>query len=156
MVFRRHYPMGWTEQDLLDLRNELWNSFNMVRGPLLPTGGIAERMLPGLLGEFKVDVREHDDEILVVADLPGVEKQDVNLKLINPKTLEISTERKGETEEEEKGYYVRERTYGSMSRVLPLPREVTEKGAKATFTNGVLEVRFKKIKIEHGAKIEIE
>jgi HSP20 family protein len=156
MAMRRRYPMVWTDQDIEDLRNELWTGFNSFRGPLLPTGGFAERLLPGLLGEFRVDVREHDDEIMVVADLPGFEKQDVTLKLINPRVLEISIERKKETEEEDKGYFIRERTYGSMRRVLPLPHEVTDKDAKATFTNGVLEVKFKKVNVERAAKIEIQ
>jgi len=46
-----------------------------------------------LRGEFRVDIREHDDEVIVVADLPGVEKENVSLQLINPGTLEIPGER---------------------------------------------------------------
>ena len=43
-----------------------------------------------------------------------------------------------------------------MRRVIPLPNEVTDKNTKATFTNGVLEIRFKKVKEQKGGKIEIE
>jgi HSP20 family protein len=156
MAIRRFYPGGWSDQDLEDLRNELWSGFNSLRGPLLPAGGFTEKMLPGILGEFRVDVSEHEDEVIVVADLPGIVKEDVNLRLINPRSLEISTERKDVTEEEKKGYFVRERIYGSMRRIIPLPNEVNEKSAKATFTNGVLEIRFKKVKDDKGRKIEIE
>jgi HSP20 family protein len=156
MAIRRFYPGGWSDQDIEDLRNDLWAGFNSIRGPLLPAGGFTEKVLPGILGEFRVDVSEHEDEVIVVADLPGIEKEDVNLRLINPRTLEISTERKDVTEDEKKGYFVRERIYGSMRRLIPLPNEVTEKSAKATFTNGVLEVRFKKVKEQKGGKIEIE
>jgi HSP20 family protein len=156
MAIRRLYPGGWSDQDLEDLRNELWAGFNSLRAPLLTTGGFTEKMLPGILGEFRVDVSEHEDEVIVVADLPGIEKTDVSLRLINPRSLEIATERKNESEEEKKGYYVRERIYGSMRRVIPLPNEVTDKNVKATFTNGVLEIRFKKVKEQKGGKIEIE
>ncbi|HVP94476.1 MAG TPA: Hsp20/alpha crystallin family protein [Methanoregulaceae archaeon] len=156
MAIRRFYPGGWTDQDLEDLRNELWTGFHSLRSPLLPAGGFTEKMLPGIFGEFRVDVSEHEDEVIVVADLPGLEKQDVSLRLINPRSLEISTERKDVTEEEKKGYYVRERIYGAMRRIIPLPNEVTEKNAKASFTNGVLEIRFKKVKEQKGGKIEIE
>ena len=95
MAIRRFYPGGRPDQDLEDLRNELWSGFNSIRGPLLPAGGFAERMLPGILGEFRVDVSEHEDEVIVVADLPGIEKQDVNLRLINPGPLR--SRRKGRT-----------------------------------------------------------
>jgi HSP20 family protein len=64
-----------------------------------PPGGVTDRMLPAIRGEFRIDVREHDDEMIVVADLPGVEKDDVSLQILNPRTLEISCERKGEKEE---------------------------------------------------------
>ena len=58
--------------------------------------------LPAIRGEFRVDVREHDDEVIVVADLPGIDKEDISLQLINPRALEVSCERKGEKEEKEK------------------------------------------------------
>jgi HSP20 family protein len=75
---------------------------------------------------------------------------------VNPRTLEIWCERKQEKEETGEGYYLRERRTGSISRVIPLPGEVTDDGATATFRNGVLEAHFKKIKIERGAKISID
>jgi len=49
--------------------------------------------------------------MIVVADLPGVEKDDVSLQILNLRTFEISCERKGEKEEKSEGYYVRERIY---------------------------------------------
>ena len=113
-------------------------------------------MLPALRGEFRVDVREHDDEIIVVADLPGVEKEDVTVTLVNPSTLEISSERKAEKEEKEEGYYMRERVSGSLCRTVALPHDVTDSGATASFKNGVLEVRLKKIEIRRGSSIKVD
>jgi HSP20 family protein len=157
MVWRRYpYNSIWSEME--DMRTELDALFQLgpYRGRFLPPGGAADRMLPEIQGEFRVDVREHDDEMIVVADLPGVEKDDVSLQILNPRTLEISCERKGEKEEKSEGYYVRERRYGSMQRLVTLPADVTEKDAKASFKNGVLEVRLNKTKISPKSRIEIE
>jgi HSP20 family protein len=123
---------------------------------VLPPGGIADRMLPAIRGEFRVDVRELEDEVIVVADLPGVEKEDVTVSLINPITLEISSEKKLESEEKEKDFFVKERFSGSMKRMVILPREVSEERAKASFKNGVLEIRLKKAAAERGTRIPIE
>jgi HSP20 family protein len=157
MVWRR-YPFEpmWSEME--NMRAELENMFQLASrgGRFLPVAGGSDRMLPALRGEFRVDVREHDNEVIVAADLPGVEKENVSLQLINPRTLEISCERKGEKEEKSEGYYVRERSYGSMQRLVVLPADVTDKDAKASFKNGVLEVRFNKSKISPKSQIAIE
>jgi len=156
MVYRRRYPFWWTWRDFDELMTDMENRFWGPSGRLLPAGGIADRMLPALRGEFRVDVREHDDEIIVVADLPGVEKEDVTVTLVNPSTLEISSERKAEKEEKEEGYYMRERVSGSLCRTVALPHDVTDSGATASFKNGVLEVRLKKIEIRRGSSIKVD
>jgi HSP20 family protein len=122
----------------------------------LPGKEMRARMLPAIRGEFRVDVKEHDDEVIVAADLPGVEKEDVSLEILDPRTLRIAFSRQAETKEESEGYYVRERTYGSMDRVVRLPSDVTEEEATATFKNGVLEVRLKKTAAEKKKQISIE
>ena len=157
MVLRRNYPIIWTDRDIDDLRNELMTRFDrLMTSPLLPPGTFVERIVPTLLGELRVDVAEQESEVIVVADLPGVEKENVEISLVNPRTLEIRCERKLETEQKEEGYYMKERRSGTISRVIPLPCEVTDDRAAATFRNGVLEVHFRKLKIERGAKIKID
>jgi HSP20 family protein len=59
--------------------------------------------------------------MIVVADLPGVEKDDVSLQILNPRTLEISCERKGATEEKAGGYYVRRGYMDRCKGLLPCP-----------------------------------
>jgi HSP20 family protein len=102
-------------------------------GLIPPAVGVTDRILLAIRGEFHVDVREVIDEVIVVADLPCVEKDDVSLQILNPRTLEISCERKGEKEEKSEGYYVRERIHGSMQRLVTLPADVTEKDSKSQF-----------------------
>ncbi|MDD1707124.1 MAG: Hsp20/alpha crystallin family protein [Methanoregulaceae archaeon] len=106
--------------------------------------------------EITVDVREHGDEITVVADLPGVEKQDINVRLLDPKVLQISIDHKEEREEKKEEYYVQERSFKSRSRTVFLPADVTEEGVSTSFKNGVLELRFKKTKEGRGKAISIE
>jgi len=157
MVWRRRYPFNYMMRDFEQMMAELENYFQpFVEGRFLPPGGVGDRMLPAIRGEFRVDVREHENEVIVVVDLPGVEKDDVTLHLLNPRTLEVVCERKADTEEKKEGYYMRERVYGSMNRIVTLPNDVTEEGATATFKNGVLEVRMKKVTGERGSRIPIE
>ncbi len=141
-----------------EMRAELENIIHQTyaEGKLLPPGGVGDRMLPALRGEFRVDVREHDDEVVVVADLPGVGKENVSIQLLNPRALEIACEHKGEKEEKSEGYYMRERIYGSMRRIVAMPADVTEHASNASFKNGVLEIRLRKATIQPGSRIQIE
>jgi HSP20 family protein len=113
---------------------------------LLPSGKEpAMKMLPALHSRPGVDVSVHGDEVIVTVDLiPGITKNDITLDLINPRALEISWERKEERKEDEEGYYLRERRFGSMTRIIPLPVPVTEDKATAMVKNGVLEVHLRK------------
>ena len=153
---------------MMAYRDNIWRQFdelmaemeNRFRGGLGP-GGIGDRMLPAVRGEFRVDVREDEDEVLVVADLPGVERENITVRLLSPIELESSSERRSERSETgeagEAGHIVRqERAYGYMTRVVPLPHEVTAEGARSSFTNGVLELRLKKSTVERGERIPIE
>jgi HSP20 family protein len=145
MAYRR-YPFDSMWRDFDELFASMEQRFNaMIEG--LDQGKISgpaihRRML--LRGEFSVDVREHDDEVMVVADLPGMDKDNISVSLLDPRTIEISSQRKMEKEEEWEGYYLRERTYGTVCRQVTLPARVTDKDAKASYRNGVLELRFKK------------
>ena len=157
MAWRRDpFESIWREMD--EMRADLDQVFHQASagGRLLPAGGMSDRMLPAIRGEFRVDVREHDGEVLVIADLPGVDKETVSLNLMNPRALEISCERTQENEEEREGYYMRERISGSMSRVVALPANVTEDGAMASFENSVLEVTLKKALLPKKSRIMIE
>ncbi|MDD4127218.1 MAG: Hsp20/alpha crystallin family protein, partial [Methanomicrobium sp.] len=97
-------------------------------------------------------------EAVIIADLPGAEKEDIKIKLVDSKTLEISYDREKDTEEENKetGYYMRERSYGSMKRVVSLPADVVDAGSTASFKNGVLEIHLKKAEPTAISEISIE
>lgn len=160
MVFRR-YPFRsiWHEFDemMADMESRMSDLMAGIETEkFLPAPGFRQRMLPAFRGEFLVDVKEHDDEVVIVADLPGANKEDISLNLIDPRTLEISSMREAEKEETKEGYYMRERLYGAMKRRVILPTDVTDSDAKASFKNGVLEIHLKKIKILPEKRISIE
>ncbi len=125
---------------------------------LLPAAhSTSTKLLPAQLDDFRVVVTDQSDEIIVIVDLiDGISKEDITLSLVNPKALEISCERKEEKKEERTGYYLHERSFGSMTRFVPLPKAVTEDGSTASFRNGVLEVHLRKSTIDGKGKILIE
>ena len=91
----------------------------------------------------QVDVTETDKEVKVCAELPGVEAKDVDVTVEND-TLIVRGEKKYEREENERGQYRMERSYGSFERSIALPAEIDEAKAKAEFKNGVLRLTLPK------------
>jgi HSP20 family protein len=108
-----------------------------------------------------VDVVDRGKEIIVSAELPGVDKKDIQLS-VEEDSVSIKAERKAEVEEarEEEGYYFRERSYASYSRRVPLPAEVIPEKAAAEFKNGILTVSLPKRHPEEprekGHRVEIK
>lgn len=100
-----------------------------------------------------VDVYEEKDDIVVKAELPGMEKNDVEVN-ISESALTLKGEKKKEHKVEEKDYYRSERSYGAFLRTVELPKEVQADKVKASFKNGVLEVRLPKT--EEAKKKEIK
>jgi HSP20 family protein len=87
-----------------------------------------------------VEVRERDGNLVVSAELPGLNKDEVKVEVTN-EGLVIKGERKREQEEDRGGIHRSERSYGAFYRLIPLPEGATIEQAKAQFNNGVLEVR---------------
>jgi HSP20 family protein len=91
---------------------------------------------------IRVDEFRENGSFVVRAELPGVDpEKDVELTVVDG-TLRIAAERREEEKTEETTYRRHELRYGSFSRVLPLPEGVTEADVKATYRDGILEVRF--------------
>ncbi|MEW6001644.1 MAG: Hsp20/alpha crystallin family protein [Nitrospirota bacterium] len=90
-----------------------------------------------------VDIFEDKDEVVVKAELPGMRKEDIDLS-ITDNTISISGEKKKEEKVGEKNYYRHERSYGSFTRVFRLPEYIQSDKAKASFKEGILEVRIPK------------
>ncbi|MDP4152543.1 MAG: Hsp20/alpha crystallin family protein [Bacillota bacterium] len=104
---------------------------------------------------FKVDLEENDAEYLVSADLPGINKDEINLSL-NEGRLTISINKEDNINEEKKNYIHKERRYSSMSRSMYLP-DAKNDGIKAKLQNGVLSISIPKAeKTDNSIKIKID
>ena len=90
-----------------------------------------------------VDLFEEDDEVVLKAEVPGLSKEDIKIDLTDS-MVTISGEKKKEEEVKEEAYTYSERSYGSFSRSLQLPCAVKADKGKATFKNGILEVKLPK------------
>jgi len=107
-------------------------------------------------GGLAVDVEDAGDSFVVTADLPGFEKEDIDLTLRDD-ALAIEAEHEEEAGGEEERYVRRERSKRSMKRSVSLPESVDEEGVSASFKNGVLTVTLPKAGVaESGTSIDIE
>lgn len=88
-----------------------------------------------------VDIVDKGKFLRVTAELPGIDKKDIDLNIMDDR-LAIRAEIKKERKEEKKdsGYFFHERSYSSFSRQLPLPSSVIPEKAKADFSNGILHI----------------
>jgi HSP20 family protein len=91
----------------------------------------------------RCDVKETDREISLIAELPGMKPEDISVQLENG-ILTVSGERANQFEEgsENDRWHHVERSYGSFSRSMRVPKNVTESDIKAAYDNGVLTVSF--------------
>lgn len=90
-----------------------------------------------------LDVYEEKDEIVLKVELPGMDKNDIEVSISNSE-LTLKGEKKKEEKVEEEGFYTCERSYGTFLRSVELPRAVQADKVHASFKNGVLEVRLPK------------
>jgi len=90
-----------------------------------------------------VDVIDRDNEVLVRAELPGVDKKDLEVTM-NDSTVTIKATSSYEKEETKGDYYRSEMAHGSFARTISLPCEVDDSKTAATFSNGILELTMPK------------
>ncbi len=90
-----------------------------------------------------VDVYEEKDDVVIKAEIPGLSKEDISVQ-VSDSTLTIKGEKKREEEVKEDDYYRCERSFGAFTRAVDLPSDVKADQVKASFKNGVLEVRMPK------------
>lgn len=118
--------------------------------------GVARDAIPFGGGFPSVDVRETAGSYVVEAELPGVQASDIDVSIQGDTlTIKGQTHQKQESRDEDRGFYVSERRYGSFHRELPLPGPVDESKTSAHFENGVLEIRMPKTGQEQGRRIQV-
>ena len=102
-----------------------------------------------------VDIFERRDDLVIRAEVAGLEKEDVDISIEN-NTLMLRGERKREAEFEEKDAYHLERSFGIFTRSFILPKTVDSTRVSASYKNGVLELTIPKVEQVKPRKIEIK
>jgi HSP20 family protein len=104
---------------------------------------------------LEVDVTESEDEYVLTANIPGVEAEDVSVKL-EDQIVSISADMSTEDEDEQNGYLVRERRVGKCKRNLRLGSKFEHEKAKAVVKNGVLTLSIPKATESKPRHVEVE
>lgn len=96
-----------------------------------------------LVWQPAVEISETDHEVVVKAELPGIDPKQVEVSVTGD-ALTLKGEAKSEVEDKSRSFYRRELRYGMFQRTIALPTEVKGDETKATFRHGILEVRVPK------------
>lgn len=118
-----------------------------------PWAGEAERQLDYRVP--RVDVVERDDAVVVRAELPGVDKKDLDVTMTEG-TLTIKAATRKETKEDRGDYHRSEIVQGEFRRTVPLPVEVDADKAQASFKDGLLELTLPKAQVARRRNIKVE
>jgi HSP20 family protein len=131
-------PVGGGDQPLQTVQSELNRVFESLLRTV-PGAGAAAGVAPFMGEGPRIDVPETESEIVVAADLPGLDEKDVEVSLAGD-LLTIKGERKTESEKRLLSYRINERTFGSFSRSIALPSGIDADAVHASFKNGVLTI----------------
>jgi HSP20 family protein len=127
----------WREMPILHNRIN-----RMFDDPFFSLGRLSDEDSLGMWNPA-VDLYEKDDQFIIKAELPGVNKDDIKVDL-KDRVLTLSGERTYENEVKEENYYRRERSYGKFQRAFTLPADVDSEKIKAEFKDGVLQIEVPK------------
>jgi HSP20 family protein len=137
-------PYGLFHSDIDRLFDDFFNDFELD-------------IFGGRTGSFspRVEVSEDEKEIRVSAELPGLDEKDISVSITGD-SLTLSGEKKEESESKDKGYFLKERSYGSFTRTIPLYSDIKTDMVEAHFKKGVLRIHLPKTAKAVDGKKKIE
>ncbi len=104
----------------------------------------------------KVDLIDNGDSFTVKADMPGMDKKDIKLK-VTRNAISISATSEKEKETHTKNYYSKERSSTGYFRTIPMPEDIRSETAKAAYENGTLRIDVKKARQEEsGREVKVD
>lgn len=142
-LVKRNPRVEWTPRTVDRLFSDFWNN------------SLADWNVDSTVWSPRVDVKETKETYEVMADLPGLDKKDINISL-HDNVLTVKGERKAEEKTEDENHYYNERTHGMFSRSFRLPNKVEQKDIRAEYSNGVLKIVLHKSKDALPREIEIK
>ncbi len=137
-------------RELMDVHSEMTRLFDMYFGPRTRPGGLVERAWAP-----PADVYETRDDLVVTVELPGVKEKDVHLSIMGD-VLTLKGERPAAREVKEENYHRIERWSGPFERQIQLPIPVQADRVRATYRDGILEIRLPKVEEVKPREIKIE
>jgi len=135
--------------EVSSLRKEMDNLWNSFLGETAFPRSFSNDWLPS------VDVSETDDQLVIKAELPGLDAKDVNVS-ISGDLLTVKGEKKKEEERKDEHFHSSERFYGSFQRSFRLPSNIKTDEVDATFNKGILELTLRKTAESKKKEIEIK
>lgn len=136
-------------RDLSDMQSEMNRVFDSFFGRPSQVGGVERIWAPA------VDMYETQDELVVTAELPGLNEKDIHLSITGD-VLTLKGERHWSQDEKQENYYRGERWFGKFERALPLPIPVQAGKVKASYRDGVLTVTLPKAEEIKPKEIKID
>lgn len=135
-------------RDLIALEDRMNRLLGGPASPLTASDALGSWVPP-------VDIFEDNDRVVLRAEIPGVGKEDIDIKVENG-TITLRGEKKQEKEIGEGSAYRVERFYGSFSRSFVLPTSIDAAAIKATYRDGILELILPKAETSKPRKISIQ
>jgi len=133
----------------------LRRSMERMLDVVTPRQATAAQNGSGQVWKPSVEMFETDGEVIVRAELPNIDPQQVDVTVTHD-AITLKGETKSETEQKGRNYQRRELRYGAFMRTLPLATEVKNADAKATYKDGVLEVRIPKSERMKPASVKVQ
>jgi HSP20 family protein len=138
LIIWKNREMDKMRREVDRLFNRMWDDFgsSLFSGPCM-------------------DISETQDVVVIRAELPGVESNDVQIS-VTDRTLYLSGEKKVKKVMRGEQFYRVERRFGSFSRKIELPCSVEVEEIKATYENGVLMIVMPKCKDRNGSRVKVK
>lgn len=132
------YPIFQLHREIDRLFDEAFRGF-----PSVLRGGVEWPEITPIMLTPSIDIKETDENYVVSVEVPGVAKEDVDIR-IDGDTLIIHGEKKQEKKEDKENYHCVERHYGSFERMLTIPKDANTENIDAKFKDGVLTIEIKR------------
>ncbi|NSW92295.1 MAG: Hsp20/alpha crystallin family protein [Firmicutes bacterium] len=137
-----------------------WNPFREMDNFTREMGNFLDRSpfrLFGMPGAPKVDVYQTDTEVIMKAEIPGINKEDLNV-FVDENSIRLSGQIKRANDFKDENIYRSERYYGNFSRTIPLPVEIKSDQTTAEYKDGILTITAPKLEPSKpkGKRIDIQ
>lgn len=142
------HPVTDLASEIFDMQREIDRVFDRFRGGSADDGYVSS-LMPA------VDIVERENDFHIKVELPGVQKNDVKITVVND-VLTVRGEKKQESEKKGENYHRVERSYGSFQRSFTLPASVRSEKIEASYDNGVLTIDLPKAEEAKPKEIEVK